>query len=87
LALLDAFGYGYACWVDLSEAEIQALPWLMRLRNVVSVIWRMGRALATGGSAPLERIVDTQTSNRWIAMHEAEILDRLAYSLYHYQSR
>jgi Ser/Thr protein kinase RdoA (MazF antagonist) len=73
LALLDAFGRGYAHWVHLAPAELQALPWLMRLRNAVSTLWRMGRALAMGAPPPLDRMEEMRASAHWLAMHEEQL--------------
>ena len=48
LELASAFVSGYTSRAELSSDEVAVLPELMRLRNVVSGVWWLGRHLATG---------------------------------------
>lgn len=66
-----AFGRGYSRHQRLTPAEIEALPWLMRLRNAFSCIWWFGRELAAGRQAiGVNRIAEMQQMVAWLATHE-----------------
>lgn len=76
----EAFGRGYFCGLDsgnqarLTAAETAALPWLMRLRNVVSKIFWLGKSLADGTTE--ERVLgmgDWEIFNRWLAGNGARL--------------
>lgn len=69
-----AFGRGYGQAGRLTDAELAALPWLMRLRNAVSKIFWLGKSLADGrvGERVLE-IGDLEIFNRRLAANEARL--------------
>lgn len=63
----EAFCRGYAQQQQLTAAEIAAIPWLMRLRNVASAIWWLGRQLTAGTPVDMtERIRDLQHFVDWL---------------------
>ena len=69
-----AFCRGYARWGRLTAAEVEALPWLMRLRDAVSAVWWLGRALDAGDARPgLERIAHLRTFTRWLGRHAGRL--------------
>ena len=69
-----AFCRGYARWGRLTAAEIDALPWLMRLRDAASAVWWLGRALDAGDARPgLERIAHLRTFTRWLGRHAGRL--------------
>ena len=75
LALADAFCRGYARTGTLTPAEIAALPRLQLLREVVSAIWWLGRALAAGEvHQRLDRLADLRALDRWLAEHGAALV-------------
>lgn len=73
----DAFCRGYRQWIQLTEAEIAAVPWLMRLRSAVSIIWWFGKEATAGQPVKLWRIEDLQHLVGWMEENE----DRLTESL------
>lgn len=77
--VLDAFAAGYARRVRLSDAEIRALPTLIRLRLVVSLIHRAGRwqqGLATADDVR-ERVADALRVDAWLRAHGEELAARV----------
>lgn len=67
-----AFWRGYERIQRLTPAELDALPWLIRLRNAVSTLWWFGRALATRASVEdLSRIDQMQAMVTWLAQNAA----------------
>jgi homoserine kinase type II len=76
LVMARAFCRGYARRAALTADEVEALPWLLRLRDATSSVWWLGRALAAGDAhRGLERIEDMQDFARWLAEHERRLLD------------
>jgi homoserine kinase type II len=73
--VIQAFFRGYACWIHLSEQEIQALPTLIRLRNVMALLWRLGRDLEH--ERILTQIEYQQNYVRWLAQYKSQFLDVL----------
>lgn len=72
LALAAALCRGYASTAGLTAAEVAALPDLLLLRAVVSAIWWLGRALATGDARPrLNTIDDLRALADWLRAHRA----------------
>jgi Ser/Thr protein kinase RdoA (MazF antagonist) len=70
LEMAAVFLQGYREWVQLTPAEVAALPWLMRLRNAVSVLWRLGQGLTTGDATPgLQRIEEARWFSQWLHHH------------------
>ncbi len=71
-----AFCRGYARWIQLTTLEVEALPWLIRLRDAVSTTIKIGRALAADSARlPLERISSMQVSTRWLEAHKHQLID------------
>lgn len=69
-----AFGRGYSQSGKLTDAERDALPWLMRLRNAVSKIFWLGKSLADGTTEKqVLGIGDLEAFNRWLAANEARM--------------
>jgi len=55
--VVSRFCRGYARWLPVTEAEARALPWLMRLRGAITVLWWLGRRRrADDGPIVLDRI-------------------------------
>jgi Ser/Thr protein kinase RdoA (MazF antagonist) len=70
------FCRGYRQWIALTAAEIEALPWLMRLRDVASTKLRIGRALVAGNIArSLARIEAQQATVQWLQEHGQRFID------------
>lgn len=84
LTSAEAFCRGYAQEQQLTTAEIAAIPWLMRLRNVASTVWWFGRQLVAGTPVDVgERIGDLEHFVRWLdgaaGHHFAQTLQLLTY--------
>jgi Ser/Thr protein kinase RdoA (MazF antagonist) len=70
-AVVRHFCRGYTRWLSLSEAEIQALPWLIRLRGAITVLWWLGRRdVQCDPSIILERIGYARNFAKWLEQHE-----------------
>lgn len=73
--IASAFCRGYARRNRLTDAEIDAIPQLMLLRDTVSTLWHTGRALASGqgarNRAGFEHLWDT---THWLATHERDLV-------------
>lgn len=68
--MLGSFLQGYRQWIELTPAEIRAMPWLMRLRAAVAAIWWLGHGLAAHDvSRALSRLVEMQALVAWLAKH------------------
>jgi len=79
LALGGALCAGYARTTRLLPAELAALPRLILLRQVVGVIWWLGRALADGDPAPLLARLDNALRFRdWLRSNEQTMLATIA---------
>ncbi|HEX5504822.1 MAG TPA: phosphotransferase [Thermomicrobiales bacterium] len=79
-AVLDAFAAGYARRVRLADAELRALPTLIRLRLVVTLIHRAGRwrqGLASADDVR-ERAADALRGDAWLRAHGEELVARVA---------
>lgn len=76
LAIARAFCRGYARGGRLTDEEVAAIPWLLRLRDATSAVWWLGRALATGDARPeLGRIEEMQASVRWLEEHGRRLVE------------
>ncbi|MDP9315152.1 MAG: phosphotransferase [Chloroflexota bacterium] len=64
---------GYKEWIQLTDAEVQNLPELLRLRDMVAAIWWLGRTIAAGQTPNLERIRDVQVLTGWVEDHAERI--------------
>jgi Ser/Thr protein kinase RdoA (MazF antagonist) len=77
LPLVRAFAGGYAAWVQLSPAEIAAVPDVLRLRSAVSVMHRLGRYRA--GLASLDDVTSRMREglrmDAWFREHTDELLN------------
>jgi Ser/Thr protein kinase RdoA (MazF antagonist) len=72
------FCRGYGQQQRLTAAEIEAIPWLIRVGYATSAVWWFGRGLAEGkGVYPLEKVHDMQQMVGWLADHEQPLLDIL----------
>jgi homoserine kinase type II len=81
LALLPPFCRGYARWMTLTEAEVAALPELLRLRGAITVLWWLGYA-APGDTAPiLSSIGNLQRLVRWLDKEKARLVDTTSRAL------
>ncbi len=74
------FCRGYARWVRLTGAELEAMAWLMRLRDAASTIWWLGRALAAGRPPRLQRMKEFRAFVTWLDAHAARLEDILILS-------
>ncbi|MCB0094497.1 MAG: phosphotransferase [Caldilineaceae bacterium] len=73
-----AFCQGYSRHVQLTHAEIAALPWLMRLRNAVSAIYRLGKHVAANQPLPTWRLRAMLEFTDWLDKYGerfAQLLD------------
>jgi homoserine kinase type II len=80
-AIIAAFVRGYARQMTLTDAEIEALPTLFRLRAYTSLIHRMGRS-RQGLSAPeeaLERAHAALTRANWLDANESRLIETLRF--------
>ena len=77
-AIMDAFGQGYSGYGRLTIDELEALPSLMRLRIVATLLHRFGRYLA--GRDPEDRLVQriswTLSVDDWISSTGKELCRR-----------
>jgi homoserine kinase type II len=70
-----AYCRGFARWVALTEAEIAAVPDLLRLRAAITVLWWIGRAAATGTAGPLvSRMRFCQELWAWLVRAKAPLM-------------
>lgn len=72
-----AFCQGYSRHVQLTGAEIEAIPWLMRLRNVVSTIYRIGKHLEVNQTLPLWRLAAPQEFADWLGKYGERLVEML----------
>jgi Ser/Thr protein kinase RdoA (MazF antagonist) len=70
------FCRGYIHWMPLTEAEVTALPWLIRLRGAITVLWWLGRMGARGDAGPIPtRIEYMRNFVRWLDRYEQRFVD------------
>jgi len=75
---VSRFCRGYARWLPVTEAEAQVLPWLMRLRGAITVLWWLGcRGRRSDGLIVLDRIEYLRNVVRWLRRYEWEFVDRV----------
>jgi homoserine kinase type II len=74
---LRAFCRGYARHIRLAPAEIAAIPLLVRLRNVVSVIWHVGQSnrLGRGTERGEWRMAKARATAAWLGEHGTRLVD------------
>ena len=70
------FFRGYARWIRLTEAEVLALPLLIRLRTAIPLLWWLGRRETRDDldriPAHIERV---QRATRWLDEHAPRLVD------------
>jgi homoserine kinase type II len=78
-AIMDAFGEGYTRYTLLTADEIEALPFLIRLRTVVTLLHRVGRYLAGRDSEHqlVQRISWTLNVDEWMTSVGDELRRRV----------
>jgi len=60
----------------LAAAEIEALPWLIRLRNATSKVFWLGKSLAGGKTEKQVLDMDNlRRVNRWLAGHRERLIE------------
>jgi len=70
------FCRGYARWMPLTRQDIDALPWLIRLRGAIAILWWLGHVTAVGETGPIpERITYLRNFVRWLEDHEQRFVD------------
>jgi homoserine kinase type II len=78
--MLEAFCRGYFSRMTLTQAEIEALPFLMRLRRSVNFLHMCGRYLR--GAAPLEIALHGSSGalelDGWLELHGPELVTRVS---------
>ena len=76
---LEAFGHERrisADWTALTDAEVTALPWLIRLRGAITVLWWIGRTAAVGDAGPIPaRIQYMRNFVHWLDRYEQRFVD------------
>jgi homoserine kinase type II len=72
-AIVKEFFAGYARWIRLSQAEVEALPWLLRLRGSMAILWWVGRQQNLPRVASL--IENQRTMVQWLSQHEEPFLE------------
>jgi Ser/Thr protein kinase RdoA (MazF antagonist) len=73
------FCRGYTRWLPLTDAEVEALPWLIRLRGAITVLWWLGRPdLPCDPAVVLERINYARNFAGWLERHEPAFLEVIA---------
>lgn len=72
------FCRGYGRQQRLTQPEIEAIPWLIRVGYATSAVWWFGRGIAEGkGVYPLEKVHDMQQMVAWLADQEQPLRDIL----------
>ena len=75
---LQRFGLGYARWIRMAEAEVLALPQLIRLRIAVVVLWWLGRMSRPEEAAMVVRGMEyLRTYDRWLQHNEQRFVHML----------
>jgi homoserine kinase type II len=72
---LRAFCRGYARHIRLTRAEVDAIPLLVRLRNIVSVIWHVGQSRRLGREPERAawRLAKARATAAWLEQHAARL--------------
>ena len=69
----QAFCHGYGARARLTEPESEAIPWLIRLRDVTAAIFWFGRALSDGSvHKQMDRVRMMQQTTHWLIQHDSE---------------
>ena len=73
--IVRRFCHGYRCWTRMTEAEVRALPQLMRLRGAITVLWWLGRSdPAARADLIATRIRFLRNVVDWLAQYEAQLV-------------
>jgi homoserine kinase type II len=74
--LIDAFGLAYLTVLPLSEEELRVLPAALRMRDITSLIYRMGRFLAglETKETILERVQHSLWREAWLVANSETLL-------------
>lgn len=77
-AIMDAFGQGYGRYAPLTPGEVEALPFLIQLRTIATLINRIGRYLAGRDSEHhlVQRIRWTLEVDEWLTSVAEELRRR-----------
>jgi homoserine kinase type II len=76
--MVRRFCRGYTRWMPLTDAELSAIPQLLRLRGAITVLWWLGRRMATDNPhVTLDRIVYLRNAARRLDRHEGKLLEVL----------
>jgi len=65
---------GYKRWVSLTDVEVQALPWLIRLRAALTVVWWLAQ-LPTSQHVLPDRIEMLYKTVAWVTRHGDQLVD------------
>jgi homoserine kinase type II len=65
---------GYKRWVSLTDVEVQALPWLIRLRAALTVVWWLAQLPASRHVLP-DRIEMVCKTVAWVKRHGVQLVD------------
>jgi len=72
------FCQGYRRWGMLTRREVEALPWLIRLRGAITVLWWIRRTAGTGTAGPVpSRIAYLRNVVAWLDLYERRFVDML----------
>lgn len=76
-AVIDAFGAAYIRGVALSESELQALPEVLLLRDMTSLIHRIGRYLAglESDARMVDRVQHSLWREQWLTANREQLLE------------
>ncbi len=75
-AVACRFCQGYKRWMWLSEAEVLALPKLLRLRTAIPFLWWLGRPGARGDAERIGLHVEKlQNLHRWLARYQQRFIE------------
>ncbi|MBA3944524.1 MAG: phosphotransferase [Herpetosiphonaceae bacterium] len=70
------FCRGYRQFIRMTEAEVLALPHLMRLRTAIPFLWWLGRTRTSGDITRLPKALDNlQNLVHWLDRHEQQLVD------------
>lgn len=76
--MVRCFCQGYTRWMAFTDAELYAMPLLLRLRGAITVLWWLGRRAETDDpTIALERIDYLRNTVRWLDRHEGRFLEVL----------
>ncbi len=75
---VQALCQGYRRWGRFTREEAEAIPWLIRLRDVAATVRRMGQGLAVEGVyANMRRIEGMRRTSEWLTEHGEQLVDEI----------